>query len=273
MPPKGTRKMKILINDSAASYIEHGPSQGLPVVFIHGFPFNHNMWEPQMSELPNDIHAIAYDVRGHGSSDVGDGQFTIELFVDDLIALLDHLGIEKAVLCGLSMGGYIALRAIEKHPKRIKGLVLCDTKSEPDTNEEKIKRSSSIKTVKSTGVSAFAGDFVKFVFWRKTFENNPEAIEFIKELIRNNSTLGICGTLLALAARTDTTQSLSSINVPTCIIVGEYDLRTPPSCAKEMHKAIAGSELHILSNAGHMSNLENTKDFNEYLVAFLKKHW
>jgi 3-oxoadipate enol-lactonase len=273
MPLKGARKMKTLINDIAISYIEHGSSQGLPIVFIHGFPFSHKMWEPQMRELPNDIHAIAYDVRGHGSSDIGDGQFTIELFVDDLIVLLDHLGIEKAVLCGLSMGGYIALRAIERHPNRIKGLVLCDTKSESDTNEEKIKRTSSIKTVKSAGVSAFAEDFVKAVFWTKTFKKNPGAIEFIKELIRANSTLGICGTLLALASRTDTTQSLSSINVPTCIIVGEYDLRTPPSCAQGMHKAIAGSELHILSNAGHMSNLENTKDFNENLVAFLKKHW
>jgi pimeloyl-ACP methyl ester carboxylesterase len=265
--------MKTIINDIAVNYIEHGSSQGLPVVFIHGFPFSHKMWEPQMRELPNNIHAIAYDVRGHGSGDVGDGQFTLELFVDDLIVLLDHLGIEKAILCGLSMGGYIALRAIERHPNRIKGLVLCDTKSESDTNDEKIKRTSSIKTVKSAGVSAFAEDFVKAVFWEKTFENNTEAIEFTKKLVRENSTLGICGTLLALAARTDTTQSFSSINVPTCIIVGEHDKLTPPPVAQAMHKAIAGSELHILSNAGHMSNLENTKDFNENLVAFLKKHW
>ncbi len=265
--------MKTPINKISVSYIEHGSSQGLPVVFIHGFPFNHKMWELQMCKLPNDIHAIAYDVRGHGSSDVGDGQFTIELFVDDLIALLDQFGIEKAVLCGLSMGGYIALRAIERHPNRIKGLILCDTKSETDTNEEKIKRTSSIKILKSAGVSAFAEDFVKTVFWTKTFEINPGAVEFIKELIRANSTIGICGTLLALASRTDTTQNLSYINVPTCIIVGEYDLRTPPSCAQEIHKTIASSELHILSNAGHMSNLENAEDFNNILIAFLKKHW
>jgi len=265
--------MKTLINDISVSYLEHGSSQGLSVVFIHGFPFSHRMWEPQMREFPKDIHAIAYDVRGHGSSDIGDGQYTVELFVDDLIALLDHLSIEKAILCGLSMGGYIALRAIERHPDRIEGLILCDTKSEPDTNEEKIKRTSSIKTVKSAGVSAFAEDFVKAVFWPKTFENNPGAIEFIKELIRANSTLGICGTSIALAARTDTTQSLSSINVPTCIIAGEFDLRTPPSCAQAMHTAIAGSELYILSNAGHISNLENTKDFNDNFVAFLKRHW
>ncbi len=219
------------------------------------------------------IHAITYDVRGHGSSSVGDGQYTIELFVDDLIALLDHLGIEKAVICGLSMGGYIALRAAERHPNRIEGLVLCDTKSETDTDDEKIKRSDSIKTVKSAGVSVFTDNFVKAVLWSRTLESNPEVVEFIRELIRTNSTLGICGTLLALASRTDTTRGLSSIKVPVCIIVGEYDLRTPPLYAQEMHKAITGSELHILSNSGHMSNLENSKDFNEILAAFLKKHW
>jgi len=265
--------MKTIINDRIINCVEHGSSKSLPVVFIHGFPFSHRMWEPQMRELPSDIHAITYDVRGHGASDVGDGQFTLELFVDDLISLLGYLGIEQTVLCGLSMGGYIALRAIERNPERIIGLVLCDTKSESDTNEEKIKRSSSIKTVKSAGVSAFAEDFVKSIFWEKPFERNPGVIEFIKELIRANSALGICGTLLALASRTDTTQHLSSIDVPTCILVGEYDLRTPLSCAQAMKKAIAGSELNIISNAGHISNLENTKDFNEYLFAFLKKTW
>lgn len=265
--------MNILVDDTVISYFEYGSTQGLPVIFIHGFPFSHRMWEPQIHELPKDIHAVTYDVRGHGLSGVGDGQFTLELFVDDLIALLDHLRIEKTVLCGLSMGGYIALRTVERHPDRIKGLVLCDTKSGTDTNEEKIRRTGSIKTVKSSGVSAFTDNFVKAVFWAKTFERNPGVIEFIKELIRTNSTLGICGTLLALASRTETTQGLSSINVPTCIIVGEYDLRTPPSCAQEMHNTISGSELHILSNAGHMSNLENSKDFNKILIAFLKKNW
>ena len=145
--------MKISIDDITISYFEYGSIQGLPVVFIHGFPFNHNMWKPQLLELPKGIHAIAYDVRGHGSSSVGDGQYTLELFVDDLIALLDHLGIEKAILCGLSMGGYIAQRTAERHPNRIEGLVLCDTKSGTDTDEEKIKRTDSIKTVKSLPVS------------------------------------------------------------------------------------------------------------------------
>ena len=265
--------MKINLNDTVINYTEHGIPKGLPVIFIQGFPFSLEMWEPQIQSLLNNIRAITYDVRGHGSSDVGDGQYTIELFVDDLIALLDHLVIEKAVLCGLSMGGYIALRAVERHPERISGLVLCDTKSESDTNEAKIKRTAALKTVKTKGSQAFAEDFVKAVFWEKTFENNPDTVEFIKKIICMNSSHGICGTLLALASRTDTTSVLSTINVSTCIIVGEHDKLTPPSTAQTMQRIIPGSELHVLSNAGHISNLENTEEFNEKLFTFLKKHW
>ncbi len=263
--------MIILAGDIKVNYFEYGSKEGMPVVFIHGFPFDHRMWEPQIKEIPENIRTIIYDVRGHGASSVGDGQFTIEMFVDDLIAMLDQLNIEKPVLCGLSMGGYIALRTVERHPERIKGLVLCDTKSGPDTNEEKIKRTSSIRALKTYGVPAFADEFVKSVFWEKTLERNPKVIEFIKGIIRTNSSLGICGTLLALASRTDTTQCLGSINIPACIIVGEHDMRTPPSVSREMQNAISGSELHIVSNAGHMSNLENSEEFNKYLFTFLKK--
>jgi len=263
--------MKAILNDVAINYNERGMPQGLPVVFIHGFPFSHGMWEPQMNVMPNNIHAIAYDVRGHGASDVGDGQFTIELFVDDLIALLDHLFIKKAILCGLSMGGYIALRTFEKYPDRVCGLILCDTKSEPDTNAAKINRTVTMKAVKAAGVPAFAEDFVKNIFWDKTFERNPNVIAFIKQIICANSPRGICGTLLALGSRTDTTPVLSSIHIPTCIIVGEHDKLTPPSDAQTMHTMIDGSELHILPYAAHMSNLENTQEFNERIMAFLKK--
>jgi 3-oxoadipate enol-lactonase len=263
--------MKTFLNDIAIYYKERGMPQGLPVVFIHGFPFSHEMWEPQINVMPNNIHAIAYDLRGHGISNVGDGQFSIELFVDDLIALLDHLLIEKAILCGLSMGGYIALRTFERHPNRVCGLILCDTKSKPDTDAVKIKRVATINAVKAAGVRAFAEDFVKTIFWEKTFERNPSAIAFIKKIIYGNSPRGICGTLLALASRTDTTPALSSINIPTCIIAGEHDKLTPPSDAQIMHSMITGSELHILPDAAHMSNLENTQGFNELLLTFLKK--
>jgi 3-oxoadipate enol-lactonase len=263
--------MKIRLNGTTTNYTERGLPQGTPVVFVHGFPFDHTMWEPQMRALPNHFRAITYDVRGHGGSDVGDGQYTIEFFVDDLVALLDHLVIEKAILCGLSMGGYIALRAFERHPERIKALVLCDTKSEADTNEGKIKRSSTLKSVKTDGVAIFADDFVKAVFAPQTIQTHPEILETIKGTIRANSPLGICGAALAMAARTDTTGILPTIKVPTLILVGEHDTLTPPSVAEAMHRQIAGSEFHAISAAAHMSNLENAPEFNRHLIDFLNR--
>ncbi len=263
--------MKIRLNGTFINYTERGLPNGLPVVFIHGFPFNHTMWEPQMKALPNDIRAISYDVRGHGESDVGDGQYMIEFFVDDLIALLDHLVIQQAVVCGLSMGGYVALRAIERNPERFKGLILCDTRSEGDPNEGRLKRAASIKAVKSNGVKEFAAGFVKAVFAPSTFQSNPQVVDMIRSVIELNSPVGICGTLLAMAARTDTTPSLPNIKVPTLILVGEHDALTPPAASQAMKEKIPNSEMHIIPNAAHMSNLENPKEFNEKLIAFLKR--
>ena len=261
--------MKIRVNNVTLNYTERGLPQGSPVVFIHGFPFSHSAWEPQMKALPHHFRAITYDVRGHGESEVGDGQYSIEFFVDDLIALMDHLVISRAVLCGLSMGGYIALRAIERHPERVSALILCDTRSEADTDEGKVKRSATVLAVKTKGVAAFAEDFVKLVFAEETFETNPLLIASIKEMIEANPPLGICGTALALAGRTDTTKALASIKVPTLIIVGEHDRLTPPDAARAMQTRIAGSELQIIPHAAHLSNLENSAEFNKHLVGFL----
>lgn len=263
--------MKIQVNGININYQERGLPQGTPVVFIHGFPFSHAMWEPQMMALPHDIRAISYDVRGHGQSDVGDGQYTIELFVDDLIALLDELGIRQAVLCGLSMGGYIALRAVERNADRVRALILCDTRSEADSNEAKVKRANQMKSVKETGSAAFAEGFVKAVFAPETFKSNPTAVEAIRKIIEATPPLSIAGTLLALAARTDTTPALSGIRVPTLILVGEKDTLTPPSASEAMQKQIKDSVLHSIPNAAHMSNLENSPAFNKHLLEFLKR--
>ena len=263
--------MKIKLNGINVNYQERGLPQGLPIVFIHGFPFNNTMWSPQMMALPQEYRAISFDVRGHGESDVADGQYSIELFTDDLLSLLDHLDIRQAVLCGLSMGGYIALRAVERHPDRVRALMLCDTRSEPDSNEAKIKRASQVKAVKSQGVKPFAESFVKAVFAPETLAKDPKTVATIQSVIESTSPVAICATLLALAARTDTTPALAGIKVPTLIMAGEHDVITPPAASHAMQSHIKGSEIHIVPHAAHMSNLENSSFFNEKLLAFLKK--
>jgi len=263
--------MILSLADGNISYVDRGESSATPIIFLHGFPFDHTMWDLQLEVVSRHYRAIAYDVRGHGDSTVGDGQFTIEQHVDDLIALLDHLKIHKVVIVGLSMGGYIALRALERNPERFTGAVLCDTRSEADSNEGKIGRAGAMREVKKNGSIPFADGFVKKIFAEQTFERNKEAVESIRSVIAHTPPLSIAGTLLALAARTDTTPSLSAIKVPVLILVGKEDALTPPSAAQALQERIAGSELHIVPQAGHMSNLENPEFFNEKLLYFLKR--
>lgn len=266
--------MKASINNSLLHYIDIGISTAAPVVFIHGFPFSHKMWTfpgGQTEALAGSYRVIGYDVRGHGESEIGDGQYTIELFVDDLIGLLDHLGILKAILVGLSMGGYIALRTIERHPDRVRGLVLCDTKSEADSNEAKIKRAASIKSIKANGPRVFAESFVAGVFTPESFTAKPEAVKAIQSTIERTAPISLCGTTLALAARTDTSSSLPGITVPVLIMVGDRDLLTPPSVSQAMKEKIPNSELHLIPNSAHLSNIENPEVFNKHLMEFLGK--
>jgi 3-oxoadipate enol-lactonase len=253
-------------------YTDIGKAEPLSIILIHGFPFSSDMWKGQtqlLHEKKKNLRIVTYDLRGHGRSDVGDGQYTIELFVDDLISLLDYLKISKTILCGFSMGGYIALRAIERNPERFSALVLCDTMSAADSNEAKIKRANSIKQIKKEGVERYAEGFLKAVFAPQTIDAKPDIVNEIRKTILTNSPLGICGALLALAGRTDTTEALSKLKVPTLILVGEHDAITTPSVAKIMHDRISNSNLHIIESAAHMSNLENPKVFNEHLMRFL----
>lgn len=259
------------INGIMINYSDFGSSNDRPpIVLIHGFPFSSEMWTPQVEVLKDRFRVITHDIRGHGKSEVGDGQYTLEFFVDDLIGLLDHLAISKAVLCGLSMGGYIALRTIERNPDRVSSLILCDTGPQADTNEVKLRRVASVKSVKTNGVDQYAESFLKAIFAPESFESKKDTIERIRTIIKSNSEIGICGTLIALAGRTDTTEALQSIKVPTLIIVGELDKVTPPKLSKIMDSKISNSEFHVLPNASHLGNLENAEEFNRVMVAFLK---
>ena len=258
-----SREVEASINGTKIHYVDVGDKSARPIVLVHGFPFSNEMWNPQIAFLERKMRVIAYDIRGHGKSEVGDGQYTLELFVDDLVGLLDHLKIERTVLCGLSMGGYIVLRAIERNPERCLALVLCDTSSQADSNEAKLRRAASMKAIKREGVKPFGDAFLESAFALKA--RNDKARLLMEEIIESNSPSGICGTLLALAGRTDTTATLPTIKVPTLILVGELDRITPPALSQRMHDEIASSELRIIPHAGHLSNLENPAQFNKYL--------
>ena len=257
------------INGVNLYYNERGDKNGIPFIFIHAFPFNSSMWAEQVAMMAAQYRTITWDIRGFGQSICDDHQYTLEFFVDDLIGLMDFLKIDQAILCGLSMGGYIALRAAEKAPERIKALVLADTRPETDTNEARIKRAEVLRILKDKDKFVFTEGFMKGVFWEDTFNRLPEVIQKAHAIITSNSEEGIAGGILALISRTDTSHALSHFKFPTLILVGEHDATTPPIAAQNMHELIEGSEMHVIPFAAHISNMENPIEFNFRLQNFL----
>ena len=256
--------------NSMAVY-EHGNRQGTPIVFVHGFPFNSQMWEHQVEYLKDQYHCITYDIRGLGESPVGDGQFTMEMFVDDLFAIMDEFQLKHPIIAGFSMGGYITLRAVEREPDRFRALILCDTKSEADDNAGKIKRAQGVKAVNNYGAEKFATAFVPLAFAEKARQRIPVIFNSTLTQAAAASPEGIKGCLLAMAGRTDTTEFLSNINVPTLLVVGEQDAITPPDVMQAMHEKIKGSEFVTIAEAGHMAPVEKADEVNRAIGDFLSK--
>lgn len=261
--------MEAPVNGISVFYVDEGKHDALPIVFLHGMAFDHQMWQPQIQAFRDEFRVVTYDLRGHGRSGDGDGQFTYRHLADDLAALLDHLRIEKAVLCGLSMGGAIAFRAHELHPDRVRALVLCDTSCFADTNESRQRRELTILSIKKHGLRPFTDIFVPSIFAPSTFQRSPDVIASIRETILSSSPLGICGALLAQMGRTDTCATLEEIDVPTLFMVGSEDALTPPPVMEELHKQVSGSVFRIIPDAAHIPNLENPRAFNRELRAFL----
>ena len=260
----------IVINNLTVSYSDHGPDDALVIIFIHGFPLNKSMWDMQVEALKDNYRVIAYDIRGHGNSDPGIDDFFIELFVNDLLRFTEKLGIEKSILCGLSLGGYIALNAILKYPDRFDGLILNDTQCIADTPEIKENRCTAIIRIKEKGVEQYADEIIKNLFAAESFIKKGNVITEVKEMIINTPKQTLCNTLHALAERKETCSRLQEINIPVLIMVGKEDKITPIAAAQQMHEKILNSKLEIIPQAGHLSNLENPAAFNTHLVNFLK---
>jgi 3-oxoadipate enol-lactonase len=260
---------RIPINNLMIGYSDEGLYDAPVVILIHGFPFNRSMWEKQVEVLKEKYRVIAYDVRGHGNSDAGKDEFSVGLFARDLISLMDELKIEKAVLCGLSMGGYIALHAIENYTDRINALILCDTTCKADTPEGMEKRMKAIESIMESGVEAYADNNLKNFFAKSSFKTRKEEIARVRQMMVSTSEQTIIDTLLALAKRKETCNFLPEIKVPVLFLVGKEDIITPPGAAKFMHERIKDSVLHTVKNAGHISNLENPVVFNEHLSEFI----
>jgi 3-oxoadipate enol-lactonase len=263
------KEIKLSETNLTVSYNDTGKNEAPDIVFIHGFPLNKSMWDQQVNVLKENFRVISYDIRGHGKSEGGDEYFSIELFVKDLIILMDALKIKKAILCGLSMGGYIALNAIENYPDRFSALVLCDTNCAADSKKGKEKRMKTIEEIRAEGVNYYAEMILPNLFAPGSFITIKQEIGWVREMIINTSKDTLISTLLALYKRKETCSKLSGIKVPALIMVGKEDKLTPPEAARNMQKKIKGSLLEIIEHAGHLSNLENPAVFNRHILKFL----
>ena len=256
------------VNDFNLSYDDIGEGT-IPIVFLHGFPFDKSMWQEQLDYLKPTHRVIACDIRGFGKSTDEESHLSMDLFANDLILFIDKLGLEKVIICGLSMGGFIALNAMKRFPSRFEALILCDTQCVADSHDVKAKRYKTIEDIKEYGVSNFNEGFLKNVFHEDSITNKPELVEQLRRVVFSNSEHIICQGLVALAERSDTCSITNRITVPTLIICGREDVVTPLEESKFMNKNIKGSVLHVINNAGHVSNLEEPAKFNKLLRDFL----
>ena len=260
--------LTIPVNNFLLSYDDVGEGSS-PIIFLHGFPFDKSMWRGQVKFFKSTYRLISCDIRGFGKSTDEESAFSINLFADDLIELMDQLNIERAILCGLSMGGFIALNAVKRFPERFEALILCDTQCIADTAEVKTKRYKIIEEIEAEGVTRFNEEFIKSVFHEDSLTNKKEVVEQLTDIVFSNSKHIIQQGLVALAERSETCSSLHEIAIPTLILCGREDEVTPLAESKAMNASIEGSTLHVINNAGHVSNLEQPDEFNNHMFEFL----
>ena len=253
------------------SYLD-SEGTGAAVVLLHAFPLRCAMWGPQIAELGEDFRVLAPDLMGFGSSDAPDdpSAYSMDRYADDVALVLDHAGVQSAVACGLSMGGYVSLAFLRRHPERLAGLVLADTKGEADDEETRARRTAQQDKIRSAGARAVTDPMTTSLLGRTTLETNPGIVQRVRHLMDNPGP-GLIGALEAMKNRSDSTPDLGAVRVPSLVIVGEEDEIAPPDAARRLHEHIRGSRLDILPEAGHLSNLETAADFNQALGSFLKE--
>jgi len=255
------------IDDIQLAYTDVG--SGPPVVLIHGYPFNRSLWNEQLEALSSKYRVVAPDLRGFGESDSSEGPVTMSRMAQDVAQLMDQLEIPQAVIGGLSMGGYVVLAFCKQFPSRVRALLLADTRAQADTEEAKKTRAEQADKALSEGMASIADAMLPKLLTPDTVSKRPEVVKRIRDMMLKTKPQGAAGALLGMAQREDQTEFISSIKVPALIVAGREDAITPPADSEAMHAKIAGSRLIVIENAGHVSNLEQTEQFNDALLAFL----
>jgi pimeloyl-ACP methyl ester carboxylesterase len=261
--------MKDEVSATGMSFDDVG--DGPAVVLLHAFPLARAMWRPQVTALQGDYRVIAPDLRGFGGSRAFTAAPSVETMADDVAALLEELKVPgPVVLGGLSMGGYVALAFARRHPARLRGLVLADTKADPDDDAGRANRDRLIAFAGNNPARAVIDQMLPKLLGPDTAARRPEVVEEVRAVASHQAPAGIVGALKALRDRPDANPGLGDIAVPTLVIVGRDDTLTPPAKSEEMAARIRDARLVVLDGAGHLANLEQPDNFNAALRSFLQ---
>ena len=243
---------------------------GLPVVLLHAFPLSAAMWVEQREALRGSYRVLAPDLRGFGASPAGDDEPSLDLLADDVAGLLDDRGIEQAVLAGLSMGGYVAMAFARRHPARLRGLVLADTKAGADPEPARANRERIAATLLAEGSPRVLLDEVApGLLGETTRRERPDVVERVATMVRAASPTAAAWAQRAMAARPESYDTLRAVSVPTLVVVGEEDAISPPEEAERMVAALPDAALMRIEGAGHLSAVERPQAFTAALDAFL----
>jgi pimeloyl-ACP methyl ester carboxylesterase len=262
--------MKAEINGNTLAYSDRG--KGLPLVLIHGFPLCRKMWLPQAETLAKaGCRVITPDLRGLGESGLASGTVSMDSYADDMVALMDHLGIDKAVVGGMSMGGYVLFNLLERYPGRIAAPIFITTKAGGDDDAAKAKRTALAEACRVQRILPVADAFRTILFAPATLTDNPSLVGDVRGWVDATDPRGAAAALIAMRDRKDCVALLGSISQPALVIGADQDQAAPLENLHIIADGLPNGELCILHGGGHMVNLEQPPGFNEAILKFLAR--
>lgn len=263
--------MKVTANGIGINYRIDGPEGAPWVTMSNSLATTHRMWDAQMDTFTRQYRVLRYDKRGHGATDVAPGPYSFELLADDVLALLDALGITRTHFVGLSMGGMTGMTMALRRPGVLRSLVLCDTTSKDPLGDPALWQ-QRIDAVNAGGsMEPLVESTVARFLTADTVKNRPAIADAVRAMVRSTPVAGYVACCQAIA-KLNLTHHLPEIAIPTMVVVGADDPATTVDMARTIHQGIAGSELVILKDAAHLSNLEQPAAFNEAVLGFLGRH-
>ena len=265
--PRGTARDPLRVAAGGADLAVEVRGEGAPILFIHGFPLDRTVWRHQLAGLSR-WKRIAPDLRGSGASSAADG-YSVARYADDIVHVLDTLGLERAMVCGLSLGGYILFELLRRHPGRVRAAVFCNTKAAADSAEARRGRDEMATLAEREGAGAVAERLLPQLLAPATFAAQPDVVAHVREMINRTPVPGLVGALRALRDRPDSTPMLGAIGVPTLVVAGEDDQITPADGMRGMAQAIPGAQFAVIPAAGHLAPLEQPLATSRTLADFL----